>query len=416
MEWSKTMSVMAFFSLVLKEIGLRKKELRFFMVSIIASSVGILLFSVLNTGITDYLQQKMEQTVECKIVTIPLELGEESQEILEYISKIPHISGVCEYEWIFNAYDQITYMEIDGTEYAPSNLKAINNAEDTFVHAEIELLEEESIVWGRDFTKEDSMKAIIDKKSLLYLGMKDADIIGKEAVLRSGNREITVEIVGVFDIEQGKEENDEKKFYDGQNRLLIGEEPLIITKDAFEVLMGNNIIDGYYHYIDISVDSIHNVDKVYDEIAKLDVTLFSESKSLRSFIMNLDTIKEMLHLLAMVLLVVALINMSGSLWTTLAESRRWYEILFVMGYRKINIILLVLAEFVCLTAVALGIGTMIILLLVRLLSVGFAELNMGEIKFETPLNAIFGLSALVIGLTAGIVVSMTLLTLRRKRR
>lgn len=412
------MSVMAFFSLVLKEIGLRKKELRFFITSIIAGSVGILLFSVLNTGITDYLRKNVEQTVECKIITIPLEPGEESQGILEYINEIPHVSGICEYEWIFNAYGQITYMGINGTECIPSDLRAINNAEDTFVCAKTEPLNEETIVCGRDFTSKDRMKAIIDKKAVVLLDFEEEEeIIGKQAVLRSGDREITVEIIGVFDIEQQKEGNEyeEKKFYDEKNRLLIGAEPLVITRDAFELLIGSNNFDGYYHYIDISVDSVYNVDRVYDELAKLDVTLYSESKSLRSFILNLDTIKEILHVLAMVLLIVALINMSGSLWTSLSESRRWYELLFVMGYRKINIILLVLAEFVSLTAFALGIGVILILLLVRLLNVGFTELNMGEVIFEIPVNAIFQLFMLVIGLTAIIVISMTQLTLCRKR-
>lgn len=408
------MKISVLLGLILKELKIRKREFRNFLISIVSGSLCILLLSVLNLGVVEYLQQRIEQSAEYKVITIPLARTADKDKLIEYVDKMRGVTGITEYQ---SLYHKIDYFDIEQEEYMPMiELKFVNNHWDTFVTAEVTGEVSESIVCGRDFLPTDRKKAIIDEFSVLALGIEDcADILGKNLTIGNGDKRVTVEVVGVSALELSVDkENVGMESYDVLNRLDIGLAPVVVTMDVLEEISGEKSLEDYY--MKISVDSVYQVQEICAQLEEMGIELFSGGDDFKKVIMYLDIIRDILSILAVTLLIVAMVNMIGSLYTVLEENRRWYALLQVMGYRQGNIILIVVLELLGLACMALAISAVVTMVLVGGFNYAVQDIDSAtnDKMFTYPWGMLLKLFGGVIGTVTAISSGMTVLLLRKE--
>ena len=359
---SKIKSIM---DLVFKELKYRKSTFKVFIISAIAGIISLMAFTILNDGVVGYLKELINGNNEYKVITITCYSEEEKLNLIKFVKAMPHISGIYEYMQL-NGADMLS---IDGTEYMPmEEIKGINTSKDVFSETGTGFMNKDDIVCGSGLQKEDEKKAIIDEYALLSMGIKDYnDILGKKVVIRRGEKEVEVEIIGVYTIDISLDkENAGSQFYDDKNRLDIGISPIILTYDSAKQL--KNTQDESVSYIQLTIDSVSNVEWIYEQLEKKEIPAFAEIKDINKVMENLDIVREILHIVANILLVIAIINMLSVLSGVIAENRKWYQILMIIGYRKEQIIGIVSIEMLLLAFEALIISGIITLILVILLN------------------------------------------------
>lgn len=341
------MSLKDIYIIANRDIRNKKRKFLIFEVSLVTSVLCVLLFSMLSSGVVDYILKEVNSKDEYKLITISE--YESGEKIINALKSQQYITSVCE-EKIVDEWDKVI---IDDTEVVTADVRLASTDNDIFVGNRN--MTSSIIQCGRNLKKNDKNKVLIDKRAVNFLGYnKMEDILGKKVLLKKDEIEFECEIVGVFFQEtESAEELSEEAFRDEAGRIDIGVESIVMP------LPQNDIISDE-KYIVATVDSVENVPEAISIVEdSADACVYSEMQNVNSILVGFSKIRQALIIIAIVLIIVSFITIISVLYVVIESNNKWYKLLNIIGYRNSLIKVINMMEISMLTIKALFIGSII---------------------------------------------------------
>lgn len=377
-----------------KEANNKKRKFRIFEVSLTISIIFLLFIAIFNKSVIEYIRDIIDSNPEYSLITVEMDNRTESLE--NYLQTVAGVTGICEETTIEN----VSGVMIDDQQYTLTNVKAVNQKYDSFYAAEGDM--KEAIIAGRDLEEEDDNKALIDEYSVITLGYKNyEDILGKKVEIVIENQTINLELVGVFSLNVSKNSEMYGDIYiDDEGRIDLGQEPFIISKDSIN---GLDTVDESYTIV--SVDGADRVSQVADAIdAYGNYIVYTQGDMIDKIVQGINNIVIIMYSASFILILIAIINVSGVLYTVINNNKTWYSMLNILGYKRntirwmnyIEMAIFVLKSFVIATIIV----SLSVLIINNLIYSNLGVLNILKFPGKVFLLLLAGVLIIICSITA----------------
>lgn len=282
---------------------------------------------------------------------------------LDYLLRNDKITGVC-----VRTQETIEANGILAKEYpfSISFADAVDTRYDTFSKNALDSLlqdENNAFLFGRDFYKGEKRVAIISDYTLVYMQKEANDLLGKRIVLKNKEKELSFEIVGVYDHILSErywsvDLNNPFFVYD-TTRAARGNEyipDIVFSKDVIDELSPVGQYEN--EEVVITVDELENVLKVRDEIDRaFNVRMLCTYTGLAGIKENMRVYNHMFTALGGIAALTSVIMLLSSLTRVIDTQRESFVTYNLLGMKKSQVNRVIFCQSMIYGLIGWGIGS-----------------------------------------------------------